>query len=133
MNCGGDFYFYFCREIMHAMWKPQKFKYIYLYATLYVFTLTIPSATSVYWAFGDELLNHANAFSLLPKNGWRDAAVILMLIHQVRPQSFHTLNSSEKMISAHACSLQSFGFNSKAGKRRVRGYKKGVRKQLALH
>ncbi|KAM1801556.1 hypothetical protein ACFX11_033146 [Malus domestica] len=69
-------------EIMHAMWKPQKFKYIYLYATLYVFTLTIPSATSVYWAFGDELLNHSNAFSLLPKNGWRDAAVILMLIHQ---------------------------------------------------
>ncbi len=25
-------------EIMHAMWKPQKFKYIYLMATLYVFT-----------------------------------------------------------------------------------------------
>ncbi|KAJ1437388.1 Amino acid transporter, transmembrane domain [Sesbania bispinosa] len=70
-------------EIMHAMWKPQKFKYIYLLATLYVYTLTIPSASAVYWAFGDELLNHANAFSLLPKNGFRDAAVILMLIHQV--------------------------------------------------
>lgn len=72
------------REIMHAMWKPQKFKYIYLFATLYVFTLTIPSATAVYWSFGDQLLNHSNAFSLLPKNGWRDAAVILMLIHQVQ-------------------------------------------------
>lgn len=72
-----------CREIMHAMWKPQKFKYIYLMATLYVFTLTIPSAAAVYWAFGDELLNHSNAFSLLPKNGFRDTAVILMLIHQV--------------------------------------------------
>ncbi|KAK4396135.1 Auxin transporter-like protein 2 [Sesamum angolense] len=69
-------------EIMHAMWKPQKFKYIYLLATLYVFTLTLPSASAVYWAFGDQLLNHANAFSLLPKNSWRDAAVILMLIHQ---------------------------------------------------
>ncbi|KAG6427635.1 hypothetical protein SASPL_111881 [Salvia splendens] len=69
-------------EIMHAMWKPQKFKYIYLVATLYVFTLTIPSASAVYWAFGDQLLNHSNAFSLLPKTGWRDAAVILMLIHQ---------------------------------------------------
>ncbi|TMW95346.1 hypothetical protein EJD97_009029 [Solanum chilense] len=69
-------------EIMHAMWKPQKFKYIYLIATLYVFTLTLPSASAVYWAFGDQLLNHSNAFSLLPKNGWRDAAVILMLIHQ---------------------------------------------------
>ncbi|KAG5053039.1 hypothetical protein AAZX31_02G240000 [Glycine max] len=69
-------------EIMHAMWKPQKFKYIYLYATLYVFTLTIPSSVAVYWAFGDELLDHSNAFSILPRSGWRDTAVILMLIHQ---------------------------------------------------
>lgn len=68
---------------MHAMWKPQKFKYIYLMATLYVFTLTLPSASAVYWAFGDQLLDHSNAFSLLPKTHWRDAAVILMLIHQV--------------------------------------------------
>lgn len=68
---------------MHAMWKPQKFKYIYLIATLYVFTLTLPSASAMYWAFGDQLLNHSNAFSLLPKTRWRDAAVILMLIHQV--------------------------------------------------
>ncbi|XP_065006852.1 auxin transporter-like protein 2 isoform X1 [Musa acuminata AAA Group] len=69
-------------EIMHAMWKPRKFKYIYFLATLYVFTLTLPSAAAVYWAFGDQLLTHSNAFSLLPKSGWRDAAVILMLIHQ---------------------------------------------------
>lgn len=68
---------------MDAMWKPRKFKYIYLLATLYVFTLTIPSAAAAYWAFGDQLLTHANAFSLLPHSGWRDAAVILMLIHQV--------------------------------------------------
>ncbi|KAG5550446.1 hypothetical protein RHGRI_015418 [Rhododendron griersonianum] len=69
-------------EIMHAMWKPRKFKYIYLMATLYVFTLTLPSASTVYWAFGDRLLNHSNAFALLPRTRWRDAAVILMLIHQ---------------------------------------------------
>ncbi|XP_031489224.1 auxin transporter-like protein 2 [Nymphaea colorata] len=69
-------------EIMHAMWKPQKFKYIYFLATLYVFTLTLPSAAAMYWAFGDLLLNHSNAFSLLPQSGWRDSAVILMLIHQ---------------------------------------------------
>lgn len=53
-------------------------------ATLYVLTLTLPSAISVYWAFGDMLLNHSNAFSLLPRSGFRDMAVILMLIHQVR-------------------------------------------------
>ncbi|CAA6655968.1 unnamed protein product [Spirodela intermedia] len=43
-------------EIMHAMWKPQKFKAIYLLATAYVLTLTLPSAVSVYWAFGDQLI-----------------------------------------------------------------------------
>ncbi|CAN6374276.1 unnamed protein product [Urochloa humidicola] len=69
-------------EIMHAMWKPQKFKLIYLLATLYVLTLTLPSASAVYWAFGDMLLDHSNAFSLLPRTAVRDAAVILMLIHQ---------------------------------------------------
>ncbi|KAL1194059.1 Auxin transporter-like protein 1 [Cardamine amara subsp. amara] len=69
-------------EIMHAMWKPRKFKSIYLIATLYVFTLTLPSASAVYWAFGDQLLDHSNAFSLLPKTRFRDTAVILMLIHQ---------------------------------------------------
>uniref|UniRef100_A0A6V7QXJ3 Amino acid transporter transmembrane domain-containing protein n=1 Tax=Ananas comosus var. bracteatus TaxID=296719 RepID=A0A6V7QXJ3_ANACO len=69
-------------EIMHAMWKPQKFKLVYLFATLYVLTLTLPSAASMYWAFGDMLLNHSNAFALLPKSGFRDTAVILMLIHQ---------------------------------------------------
>lgn len=71
------------REIMHAMWKPQKFKSIYLLATLYVLTLTLPSAASVYWAFGDMLLNHSNAFALFPRSPLRDMAVILMLIHQV--------------------------------------------------
>ncbi|KAF2296751.1 hypothetical protein GH714_001643 [Hevea brasiliensis] len=69
-------------EIMHAMWKPQKFKLIYLVATLYVLTLTLPSASAVYWAFGDLLLTHSNALSLLPRTRYRDTAVILMLIHQ---------------------------------------------------
>lgn len=68
---------------MHAMWKPQKFKMIYLIATLYVLTLTLPSASAVYWAFGDLLLDHSNALSLLPRTVFRDIAVILMLIHQV--------------------------------------------------
>uniref|UniRef100_A0A0D9XPH4 Amino acid transporter transmembrane domain-containing protein n=1 Tax=Leersia perrieri TaxID=77586 RepID=A0A0D9XPH4_9ORYZ len=69
-------------EIMHAMWKPQKFKTIYLLATVYVLTLTLPSASAMYWAFGDALLDHSNAFSLLPRTPWRDAAVVLMLLHQ---------------------------------------------------
>ncbi|KAG0499713.1 hypothetical protein HPP92_004404 [Vanilla planifolia] len=69
-------------EIMDAMWKPQKFKLVYLVATIYVLTLTLPSASAVYWAFGDTLLDHSNALSLLPRTRFRDTAVVLMLIHQ---------------------------------------------------
>ncbi|KAJ7519727.1 hypothetical protein O6H91_20G053500 [Diphasiastrum complanatum] len=69
-------------EIMHAMWRPRQFKLVYLYTVLYIFSLTIPSASSMYWAFGDLLLHNSNAFGVLPKNKFRDAAVVLMLIHQ---------------------------------------------------
>lgn len=94
------------REIMHAMWKPQKFKSIYLFATLYVLTLTLPSASAVYWAFGDLLLNHSNAFALLPKNLYRDFAVVLMLIHQFITFGFACTPLYfvwEKLIGMHEC------------------------------
>nr|CAB3465072.1 unnamed protein product [Digitaria exilis] len=91
-------------EIMDAMWKPRKFKYIYLLATLYVFTLTLPSAAAMYWAFGDQLLTHSNAFSLLPRTRWRDVAVVLMLIHQFITFGFVCIPLYfvwEKMIGMH--------------------------------
>ena len=79
---------------MHAMYKPAKFKNVFVLATLYVFTLTIPSAIAVYWAFGDTLLKNANSLALLPRDVARDIAVILMLIHQVAPINSETLDSS---------------------------------------
>ena len=88
------------------MWKPQKFKLIYLVATLYVLTLTLPSASAVYWAFGDMLLDHSNAFSLLPHSGFRDAAVILMLIHQVyKLADSDKTHESGLKINCHACMI----------------------------
>ncbi|OWM83947.1 hypothetical protein CDL15_Pgr004378 [Punica granatum] len=93
-------------ELMHAMWKPQKFKAIYLLATIYVLTLTLPSASAVYWAFGDLLLNHSNAFSLLPQSPFRDMAVILMLIHQFITFGFACTPLYfvwEKAIGMHEC------------------------------
>nr|GEU57274.1 auxin transporter-like protein 2 [Tanacetum cinerariifolium] len=91
---------------MHAMWKPQKFKAIYLWATAYVMTLTLPSAAAVYWAFGDSLLNHSNAFALLPRSPWRNMAVILMLIHQFITFGFACTPLYfvwEKAIGMHDC------------------------------
>uniref|UniRef100_A0A453IIR1 Amino acid transporter transmembrane domain-containing protein n=1 Tax=Aegilops tauschii subsp. strangulata TaxID=200361 RepID=A0A453IIR1_AEGTS len=94
------------REVMHAMWRPQKFKAIYLMATAYVLTLTLPSAASVYWAFGDELLTHSNALSLLPRTPFRDAAVVLMLVHQFITFGFACTPLYfvwEKLIGLHDC------------------------------
>ncbi|XP_066343211.1 auxin transporter-like protein 3 [Miscanthus floridulus] len=93
-------------EIMHAMWRPQKFKAIYLLATLYVLTLTLPSAAAAYWAFGDELLTHSNALALLPRTPFRDAAVVLMLIHQFITFGFACTPLYfvwEKLIGLHDC------------------------------
>ncbi|KAJ7562629.1 hypothetical protein O6H91_03G078100 [Diphasiastrum complanatum] len=69
-------------EILDAMWKPRKYKVVYLYAILYIFTLTLPSAITMYWAFGETMLHNSNAFAVLPKTKYRDAAVVLMLMHQ---------------------------------------------------
>ncbi|EFJ07500.1 hypothetical protein SELMODRAFT_133400 [Selaginella moellendorffii] len=70
-------------EIMDAMWEPKKFKSVYVYAIAYVLLiLVIPSAVTVYLRFGDKMLINPNAFAVLPKTKFRDAAVILMVIHQ---------------------------------------------------
>ncbi|KAL5679803.1 hypothetical protein ACJX0J_006188, partial [Zea mays] len=93
-------------EIMHAMWRPQKFKAIYLMATLYVLTLTLPSAASVYWAFGDQLLTRSNALALLPRTAFRDAAVVLMLAHQFITFGFACTPLYfvwEKLVGLHDC------------------------------
>ncbi|XAR72716.1 hypothetical protein NMG60_11019452 [Bertholletia excelsa] len=77
-----------------------------LMATVYVLTLTLPSAAAVYWAFGDTLLNHSNAFALLPRSPYRDMAVILMLIHQFITFGFACTPLYfvwEKMIGMHEC------------------------------
>ncbi|KAK7280179.1 hypothetical protein RJT34_25241 [Clitoria ternatea] len=102
------------------MWKPKKFKYKYLFATLYVFTLTIPSATAVYWAFGDQLLNHSNAFSLLPKTAFQVVAVTLMLIHQFITFEF-------------ACTPLYFVWEKNAARSFFSSYQAGLQCMCSMH
>jgi len=72
-----------CSEIMHAMWKPARFKYVYVACSIYVLFITIPHSYALYWAYGDTLLTHSNALGILPKSNARDTALIFMIIHQV--------------------------------------------------
>lgn len=71
-----------CVEIMEAMWKPKHYKYAYICCVLYTYLLTIPNSVSVYWAYGDVLLHHSNAFSVLPPSAARNVAIVAMIAHQ---------------------------------------------------
>ena len=71
------------REIMHAMWRPRTYKYVYVVVVMYVLTITLPHSVAVYWAFGDVLLTHSNAFSVFQKSLPRDIGLTFMIIHQV--------------------------------------------------
>lgn len=72
------------REIMHSMWTPKSYKYVYLTTMGYVMTITMPHCVILYWAFGDELLTHSNAFSVLPASTFRSMGLGFMIAHQVR-------------------------------------------------
>uniref|UniRef100_A0A0C9RQK5 TSA: Wollemia nobilis Ref_Wollemi_Transcript_23155_1695 transcribed RNA sequence n=1 Tax=Wollemia nobilis TaxID=56998 RepID=A0A0C9RQK5_9CONI len=69
-------------EIMHAMWRPRSYKYVYLLTVSYVMTITVPHCIVLYWAFGDELLDHSNALSVLPSSIFRSIALCFMIAHQ---------------------------------------------------
>ncbi|XP_068658383.1 auxin transporter-like protein 1 [Aristolochia californica] len=71
-----------CIELMEAMWKPQKYKFVYIYAVLYTYLLTIPDSVSVYWAYGDILLHRSNAFAVLPPSKAKNVCIIAMILHQ---------------------------------------------------
>lgn len=68
---------------MHAMWKPIRYKYVYVACTLYVLLITVPHSYALYWAYGDELLHENNALGLLPSSNARSTALVFMIIHQV--------------------------------------------------
>lgn len=72
-----------CREIMEGMQFPRRFKYIYVLVVCYTLSLTLPSAISVYWAFGDTLLSNSNAIAVLPRSSWRTLALTAITVHQV--------------------------------------------------
>jgi auxin influx carrier (AUX1 LAX family) len=65
------------------MRRPSRFKFVYIAVCLYTLCITIPSAVSVYWAYGDVLLQRSNAFAVLPASGWRTVAIAAMVVHQV--------------------------------------------------
>ncbi|XP_024516081.1 auxin transporter-like protein 3 [Selaginella moellendorffii] len=68
-------------EIMDAMWKPQEFSMANAYSVIYILLVTMIPSISMNRRFGDILLKHPNALSLLPSSKFRDTAIILLLVH----------------------------------------------------
>lgn len=70
-------------EVADVMNDQKTYALSYFYSFLYVFTLTMPNAVSVYHRFGDECIDHANAFSLFERSVPRDIGIVLMCLHEM--------------------------------------------------
>lgn len=91
-------------EIMHAMWQPKVYKYVYLWTVGYVLTITMPHCIVLYSNFGDELLNHSNALSVLPESVFRSIALCFMIGHQALAFGLYVMPLNfmwEKVLGVH--------------------------------
>lgn len=91
-------------EIMHAMWKPRNYKFVYLATVLFVLTITLPHCVATYWAFGDELLTRSNAFAVFPPSIFRDIGLIFMIVHQAIAFGLYVMPLNfmwEKLLHVH--------------------------------
>lgn len=91
-------------EIMHAMWKPRNYKYVYVATVLFVLTITVPHCLAVYWAFGDELLTKSNAFAVFPPSTFRRIGLVFMIVHQAVAFGLYVMPLNfmwEKLLHVH--------------------------------
>ncbi|GLJ38158.1 hypothetical protein SUGI_0776840 [Cryptomeria japonica] len=92
-------------EIMHAMWRPKSYKYVYLCTVAYVMTITLPHCIILYKNFGDVLLDHSNALSVFPRTIFRDISLSFMIIHQAVAFGMYVMPLNfmwEKVIGVHS-------------------------------
>ncbi|KAH9309620.1 hypothetical protein KI387_037531, partial [Taxus chinensis] len=92
-------------EIMHAMWKPKSYKYVYLFTVAFVMTITMPHCIVLYNNFGDVLLDHSNALSVLPSSIFRNIALCFMIAHQALAFGLYVMPLNfmwEKVIGVHS-------------------------------
>ncbi|DBA89592.1 TPA: Lymphocyte transmembrane adapter 1 [Trebouxia sp. C0005] len=69
-------------EVMDSMHQPRKFPRVFTASYLYVFTLTLPSAATMFAAFPVLSAQNGNVYDLLPESPVRSVSIVLMIIHQ---------------------------------------------------
>ncbi|KAL0027200.1 hypothetical protein WJX77_002860 [Trebouxia sp. C0004] len=69
-------------EVMDSMQQPSKFPRVFAASYLYVFTLTLPSAATMFAAFPVLSAQNGNVYDLLPDSPARSVSIVLMIMHQ---------------------------------------------------
>lgn len=92
-------------EVADVMDNPGSYDRSYFWSYIYVFTLTMPNAVTVYHTYGMRALYEgANSFTLFERSAARDFGIIMMTLHQAvafglfAGPLFHMF---EKMIHIH--------------------------------
>jgi auxin influx carrier (AUX1 LAX family) len=90
-------------EKADVMNKPDRYDIAYVFAMLYVYSITIPNGVTGYYAYGSEAAMTANAFYLFPDTVYRSVGISLMCLHEVvafglfAGPLFHMLEKSLKI------------------------------------
>ena len=70
-------------EKADVMNKPSKYDVAYVFAMLYVYTITIPNGIAGYHTFGSVAAATSNAFALYEDTIYRQVGIVLMCLHEV--------------------------------------------------
>merc|ERR1712224_996058 len=70
-------------EKADVMNKPSRYDIAYVFAMIYVYSITIPNGVTGYWAYGSKAATTSNAFYLLPDTVYRSIGIGLMCLHEV--------------------------------------------------
>lgn len=62
--------------------NPGTYDKSYFWSYLYVFTLTMPNAVTVYHTYGMEVSDNANSFALFDRSVYWDIGIVMMSLHQ---------------------------------------------------
>ncbi|DBA95338.1 TPA: Lymphocyte transmembrane adapter 1 [Trebouxia sp. C0006] len=69
-------------EVIDAMFQPSRYDSVYPYSYLYTYFVTVPHSFMTQLAYPTANAKYSNIYGAVPVDGWRNASIILMIIHQ---------------------------------------------------
>ncbi|KAK9796248.1 hypothetical protein WJX73_001881 [Symbiochloris irregularis] len=69
-------------ETIDAMYRPHRYDTVYPFSYLFTYFVTVPHSFLIQLAYPTANEKQGNVYGAVPVNGWRDASIVLMIIHQ---------------------------------------------------